>query len=347
MGIEATSWRNPRHPAVHYLERTRCRPRVGQQFRASDISYRLGGRLGDGAVGVVFNAEREADSRRFAVKFLAPDSKYIDTDAFEDVLARFRREGQRGSQLEHPALLTIHAYSENAGGSAFSSGSPKNPFIVMERASGGTLEHFLRRLPTPLQSVLTMDETRLRIAIQTAEAIAHLHKRGIVHRDVKPANIFLSARRLENPSVEAKLGDFGVVKWGDYQAPASTGTLTATMQRGLGTMKYMAPEQALSPKDVTVKADIFSFGITLYELFTGRVLPSFHHVYEVVAARGVQGTPSSRWASLGFSLRPDQVSMSELILECFRQGASRRPTIEKLRGNLEFQLEETLRSADD
>ena len=82
-----------------------------------------------------------------------------------------------------------------------------------------------------------------------------------------------------------KLGDFGIVKWGDFHAALATGTLTTTHQQGLGTLKYMSPEQAIKPRDVTARSDIFSLGITLYEVFTGSILASPHHVFQLMNAR--------------------------------------------------------------
>ncbi|MBI4207146.1 MAG: serine/threonine protein kinase [Betaproteobacteria bacterium] len=295
--------------------------------------------MGNGAVGLVRRAEREGDTRQLAVKFLAPDPKYIDEGAFDDVTARFRREGERGSKLDFYSFLRIHAYCENANGVAFEAGYPKNPFLLMERATGGTLEDFIRRLGSPGRNQLVLDETRLRIAIQIAEALEHLHRHHIVHRDVKPANVFLSSRLTENRSVLAKLGDFGVVKWGDFQRSVATGTLTATIQKGLGTMKYMSPEQALTPKEVSPQSDTFSFGITLFELFTGQILPSFHHVYQLMAVRDTHGTTMSRWNEVGVRIAPQDEGISELILEMLRRGVTRRPSLAKVRGHLTWEFE--------
>lgn len=324
----------------HPLSRRLCKAQYGQRLVIQTKDYALRGKLGDGAVGLVRNVERLPDGKLFALKFLAPDPKYIEESSFEDVRARFKREGERGSKLDFCSLLPIHAYCDNTGGSAFESGSPSNPFVLMERSTGGTLEDFILRLHPRLRSVLILDETRLRIAIQVAEALEYLHRSRIVHRDVKPANIFLSSRNTENPSVVAKLGDFGVVKWGDFQRSIATGTLTATFHKGIGTMKYMPPEQALSPKDVSVRSDMFSFGITLYELFTGQILGSFHHVFELMVARDTIGTTHSRWRAIGIPIDGADDNIAELILEMLRRGVSRRPTTEKVCGRLKYEYEQ-------
>src|ERR1051325_3509008 len=98
------------------LSREFCRPMAGQRFIVNEQEYELGGSLGDGAVGLVRRATSVEDRKDFAVKFLAPDPKYIDETAFNDVAARFRREGERGVYLNHPHLLKIFSYCENEGG---------------------------------------------------------------------------------------------------------------------------------------------------------------------------------------------------------------------------------------
>jgi serine/threonine protein kinase len=105
----------------------------------------LGGKLGDGAAALVRRAQKIGDHREFAIKFLAPDPKYINEAVFDDVAARFRREGERSQKLSHGSLVQIHAYEENKNGNAFGSGGPKNPFIVMEEVKGNTLENYIRR----------------------------------------------------------------------------------------------------------------------------------------------------------------------------------------------------------
>src|SRR6266478_1409713 len=125
---------------AHGLSRELCRPMAGQQFVVNGEQYVLGGALGDGAVGVVRKATRSSDGARRAVKFLAPDPKYIEEAVFSDVAGRFRREGERGARLKHPHLMTVFSYSENEDGEVFESRDPKNPFLLMEHIQGKTLE---------------------------------------------------------------------------------------------------------------------------------------------------------------------------------------------------------------
>src|SRR5690606_31451851 len=113
------------------------------------------------------------------------------------------------------------------------------------------------------------------------------------------ANIFLSSTLTNVVPTSVKLGDFGVTKWGDFLAAVATGSLTLTSQQGLGTLKYMSPEQSIRPKQVTVRSDIFSFGVTLFELLAGKILPSPHHIFEIMAARQSRATTQAKLNALG------------------------------------------------
>jgi eukaryotic-like serine/threonine-protein kinase len=324
-------------PMKHPLVRSKCKPQVGQHFEIGGRAYELHGKIGDGAVGLVRKARRLDSADIFAVKFLAPDPKYIDPSSFDDVARRFEREGNRGTHLDHINLLKVIGYADNAGGRAFKTGTPTNPFIVMEYVENRTLESFISNAPAGDRGTFTVTKERLGIAIQICHALEYLKEKKLVHRDVKPANIFL--RTTPRPAGWlAKLGDFGVVKWGDFHAAVATGTLTATSQRGLGTLKYMSPEQAVRPKTVTIKSDIWSLGITLFELFTGQILASAHHVYEIQAARRAHGTTWSRFTGMEITLPNENSDVADLVLEMFL-AADGRPPIEKIRGRLEFAYE--------
>jgi serine/threonine-protein kinase len=323
---------------MHPLSRSRCKPSVGQRFSAGAIEYELQGKIGDGAVGLVRKARAKRTGRIVAVKFLAPDPKYIDENAFDDVAQRFRREGLRGSGLDHESLVKVIAYEDNRGGEAFAKRAVRNPFLVLEHVPGPTLESLIRRLGEKNDATHITPQT-LDIASRIARSLQYLHSRKIVHRDVKPANIFLSsAAPNRRPSV-VKLGDFGVTKWGEFLALAASGTLTATSQQGLGTLKYMSPEQALRPKDVTVRSDIFSLGITLFELFTGQILPSPHHVFNIMRARTSRGSITGKLQQVDVRCPYQEEPLFELVLDMFLAGASGRPTSQRVAGNCEFYLE--------
>ncbi len=324
----------------HELNRDYCRPKAGAQFDVDGVIYELGGELGDGAVGIVRKATRIKDKLNFAVKFLAPDSKYIDEAIFDDVSVRFQREGERGANLDHAHLLKIYAYQKNEGGKQFfDTLYPTNPFILMERINGKTLDSHIKRASVKSQKEFSVSRSKLHVAIQVATAIAELHKMRLIHRDIKPANIFVYNRKNNYKFPLVKLGDFGIVKWGDYHASLSTGVLTATSQKGLGTLKYMSPEQAISPRTVTNRSDIYSLGITLFELFTSQILISPHHVFEIMNARLTRGTTASRFASMGYHLPEADESIAALLLDMHLRGASGRPLIEKVKGVLEHQYE--------
>lgn len=139
---------------------------------------------------------------------------------------------------------------------------------------------------------------------------------------------------------QAILGDFEIMKWGDFHAAISTGTLTVTSQSGLGTLKYMSPEQAIAPRDVTVRSDIYSLGITLFELFTGHVLASAHNVFEVYSARMARGTTMSRYQSMGYHLSYTDSDIAGIVLDMHLRSARGRPPIDKIFGRLQWEYEQ-------
>lgn len=327
------------------LARSKCHPRKGQRFTADGSKYEFLGALGDGAVGLVRKARDLASGRIVAVKVLAPDPKYIDIAAFDDVAQRFRREGTRGANLRDDNLVEIIAYEDNEDGSCFGGGGMKNPFIIMEYVRGGTLESLIRKLGSssaPGQVHITPQT--LFLASRISRALRYLHDKKIIHRDVKPANVFLSSTSVGNIPSEVKLGDFGVTKWGDFLATAASGTLTVTRQQGLGTLKYMSPEQAVRPKEVTVRSDMFSFGITLFELFTGQILSSPHHVFEIMSARTSRANIMGKLYSLGVKCSFGEENLFSLILDMFLIGPKGRPTSKNATGTLELYYDRLVES---
>lgn len=326
----------------HPLTRELFKSRTGQRFKVADREYDLAGKIGDGAAGVVRKARVIKGGEVFAVKFLAPDPKYIEESAFDDVATRFKREGEKGPKLQHRGLIEIDAYCENPGSSAFIGKGPANPFIIMEYATGRTLEDFIRKMPKSERGVFQTSPESLFIAIQVADALHYLHSRKVVHRDVKPANIFLAGYSRKNGLPIVKLGDFGIVKWGDFHSAMSTGGLTATNQKGLGTMKYMSPEQAVRPRDVTVRSDIYSLGVTLFELFTGQILLSPHHVFEVMSARLQRGSTQARFLEIGYSIPGDDEHLAGIVLDMHLRGTKGRPKTEVVLGTLARRFEDEM-----
>jgi serine/threonine-protein kinase len=251
------------------------------RFTAGGIDYELGDIIDRGGAGIVQKATARLSREQVAVKFLAPHPEYIRLSAFDKVAKRFRDEGMRGAKLQHENLVRIVAYEDNKEGSCFefaeNTVKDSRPFIVMEYIEGETLASFIGRMVIGNPGDVRLDGQTLHIALGVSEALKYLHSYRtdekpdpIIHRDVKPGNIFLSCSPPGVPPQTVKLGDFGVTKWGYYRKTAES--ITGSIGGGLGTRKYMSPEHMESAREVYTWSDIYSLGITLYELFTGKIL---------------------------------------------------------------------------
>lgn len=246
--------------------------------------------LGRGGMAVVFAARDPSLERRVAVKMLLPRF------AFEaDVAHRFLREGRTMASLEHPHVVSVYGVRGNEGTSA----------ILMQYVDGRTLEEALarkRQLPLDLG---------LRVLAQVASALQHAHERGVVHRDVKPANVLIDRR------VNAFVSDFGIARRADGTATTMTGLV-------LGTSQFMSPEQRAGER-VTAAADQYALGVMAYELLTGRppftgaldemirghmlhapaplrsVRPEIPEAVDGLVLRMLAKAPEERWPSLDYA----------------------------------------------
>ncbi len=260
--------------------------------------YRGLEKIGGGGMGVVYKAQDTILGRFVALKFL-PDHFANDSA----VLERFRREARAASALNHPNICTIYEIAEEGS----------RTFIAMELLDGKTLKQLIQEGPVPIDRVIE-------IAIDVTDALEAAHEKGIIHRDIKPANIFITKRG------GAKVLDFGLAKMAPVKELAAAGEesyreqqqLTDGLGAALGTAAYMSPEQALG-RQIDTRSDLFSFGITLYEMCTDRSPFAGETTGELLISivQQVQTTPAQ--------LNPDvPEGLAQIIDRCLEKDREQR-----------------------
>jgi serine/threonine protein kinase len=275
--------------------------------------YRIIRRLGAGGMGVVYEAEQRSPRRLVALKVIRGGA-FID----EQQVKLFQREGQTLARLKHASIAAIYEAGRTEDGCHF---------FAMELARGEHLDEYLRAHPLDPGRARQAIRARLALFLPICEAIHYAHQRGVTHRDLKPNNIKVitptdSGARLTGPppAPQVKILDFGLARITDTDISATT----VVTERGqiAGTLAYMSPEQAQGdPDEIDVRSDVYSLGIILYEMLTGRLPYDVAGVSVPEAVRRISEAAPER---PGARLRELRGDLETIVLKAIEKDPNRR-----------------------
>jgi tRNA A-37 threonylcarbamoyl transferase component Bud32/class 3 adenylate cyclase len=263
-------------------------------------NYRIEEKLGEGGMGVVYKATDTELDRSVAIKTLL-------TSADPEASARFMREAKAASRLSHPAIITIHHFGVQQ----------ETRFIVMEYIEGRTLKRIIDGRPMHLNQLCEL-------GIQIADGLAMAHEHNVIHRDMKAENVMVT------PRGQVKILDFGLAKLKEPDGPKPNDKTVFQTQVGviMGTVSHMAPEQALG-SEIDARADIFSFGVVLYEMATGKM------PFDAPSAQAMLAKILNQDPEAAIRLNPEiPPELDQLISQCLKKDRSFRPTAQEVRDRL-------------
>ncbi len=278
--------------------------------------YRLDRLIGKGGMGEVWAAAHVVTRQRVAIKFLSGDTQIND-----DARRRFFREARAACAVQHPNVVVIHDVIEV---------EDQTPAIVMELFQGESLESKLAR-----EGKLSV-ETTLRLLLPVVSAVGTAHSLGVVHRDIKPDNIFLAETA---EGITVKVLDFGVAKLGPREDGSVTGALTSTGAM-LGTPYYMSPEQAFGEKQIDHRADLWSLGIVMFRCLSGTLPTKADNIGQILKIIMTRSIPRLATVAPHVPEAVDRLVMQLLGYSPAERPADLRPVKQAMEGMLRIKTED-------
>ncbi len=269
--------------------------------------------IGEGGMGTVFLAEQENPKRQVALKVIQSGM------ASPQLIKRFEYEAQVLGQLHHPGIAQI--FEADVAHLSSIDGEEEIPFFAMEFVDGVTLSEFVQTEPTHL-------EEKLKIFISICDAVEHAHQKGVIHRDLKPSNILIGQ------DGQPKILDFGVARATDSDVQA---TMMTNVGQMIGTLAYMSPEQVKGiPENIDTRTDVYSLGVILYELLSGKLPVSVSEVSLVEAARQIQEDDASSLGTFDSRFRGD---LDTIVAKALEKDKERRyPTASAMAKDIDCYL---------